>query len=151
MTRWFVGAVAVLLMVAVVPARADEKSHRKAAEDLFKAMDMEKTMEASIDAVLEMQVKANPIMAKFKGVMKKFLSKHMGYSSLKEDLVKMYTTEFTEDDLKDMTKFYQTPTGKKLIKKTPQLTKKSMELGSKRVQENMSELKKMIEDSLKKD
>ena len=64
----------------------------------------------------------------------------MGYASLKEDLLKLYTKEFTEEDLKDMTTFYQSKAGKNLVKKMPLLTKKSMELGAKRVQENMGEL-----------
>jgi len=151
MTRWFVGAVAVVLMAAVVPARADEKSHRKTAEDLLKAMDVEKTMQASIDAALDLQIKANPGLARFKDVMKKFLTKHMSYASIKEDLIKLYVKEFTEDELKDLMKFYQTPTGKKFLKKAPVMMQKGGELGLKRVQENMPELKKMIEDSLKKE
>jgi hypothetical protein len=149
MTRWFISAVAVMLVVTVVPARADEKSHRKAAEELLESMDMDRLLKSSIDSSLEMQVKANPPLAKFKDVVKKFLTKHMGYAALKEDLIKLYAKEFSEDELKDLTKFNKTPTGKKFLKKAPLLMQKAGELGMKKFQDNKEELMKMIQDALK--
>jgi hypothetical protein len=148
MRRSSVGLVLVALLAAGL-ARADEKSHRRAAEELFKAMGTEKSLAASIDTTLDLQVKARPALARFKGVMKKFLHKHMSYDSLKADLVKMYTQEFTESEQKELTKFYQTPAGKKFARMMPVLMKKGAELGQRRVQENLDELKKMIEEAAK--
>ena len=120
MTRWFVGALAVLLVAAVVvPTRADEKSHRQAAEKLLESMDMERLLQASIDSSLDMQVKANPQMQKYRTVLKKFMNKYMSYANLKEDLIKLYAREFTEEELNDLTRFNMTPTGKKFLKKCP--------------------------------
>jgi hypothetical protein len=146
----FAVAVGVLLLAGVA-VRADDKSHRQAAEELFKAMDVESMLAGAIDASLEAQVKANPALAQFKGVMKKFFNKYMSYASLKDDLIKLYTDEFTEDELKEMTKFYKTPTGRKLAKKGPSLMQKGGQLGMARVQKNTAELQKMIQDSLKGD
>jgi hypothetical protein len=145
-----VAALALVLAGAPSRAWADEESHRAAAEDLLKATNTEKTMQAAIDQMLAVQLKANPRMEPFKDVMKKFLSKHVSYAAVKEDLISMYTAEFTEDELKEIATFYRTPTGKKAIAKLPVLMQKGAELGLKRVQENSAELKQMIEDEIKK-
>jgi hypothetical protein len=151
MIRWYMGAVAVILALAVVPARADEKSHRGAAEELLKLMDMDKLMQTSIDALLNAQIKANPAMARYRDVMKKFFAKHMSYASLKEDLIKLYSKEFTEEELRDAIRFYKTPTGRKFLKKAPLLMQKGGELGMRRLQDNIEELKKMIKEAMKDD
>jgi hypothetical protein len=130
--------------------RADEKSHRAAAEELMQAANMEKLLQASVDVALNQQIKANPQLAPFKDVMHKFLSKHMSYAAIKDDLIAMYVAEFTEQELKEVTAFYKTPTGRKVLEKTPTLMQKGGELGAKRVQDNLPELQKMIEEDLKK-
>lgn len=131
-------------------AWADEKSHRAAAEDLLKAANTEQALQAAIDQTLAIQLKANPQLAPVKDVMKKFFAKHLGYSALKDDLIKIHMEEFTEAELKEIAAFYRTPTGKKAADKLPALMQKGAELGMKRVQENADELRRMIEEALKK-
>jgi hypothetical protein len=152
MKRVMAVALAVLVLVATAAAQDEApKSHKAAAEALLKTMDFDKQIATSVDQMVAMQIKANPKMAQFKGVMTKFLKKHMSYASLKGDLVKMYTEAFTEKELKDLTAFYKTPLGKKLLQKQPALMQKGAELGAKKVQDNAAELRKMIEDELKKE
>jgi hypothetical protein len=141
-------AVAVLALVAS-PVWADEASHKKAAEAFLDATNAEKVLTASINAQLDQQIKANPGLAQFKDVMKKFFDKHISYKALKDDLIKIYVKEFKEDELKELTKFYTSPVGKKYAEKMPTLTQKGAELATKRIQDNTEELKKMILDSLK--
>jgi hypothetical protein len=145
MTRWL-SVVAVVLALAVLPARADEKSHRKAAEELFETMDLQKYFQGAVDTMLKLQLKANPAVARYRDVLKKFLDKHMSYASLKEDLVRLYTKEFTEEELKELARFNRTPTGKKFMQKSPGLLQKATEAGAQRVQD---ELKKLVEGARK--
>src|SRR5262249_8056641 len=138
---------AALLAAGPAPA-ADEpsKSHKEAAEALHKAMKMDRTMDAAIDELIDLQIKANPQLTKYKDVMKKFYNKHIRYVKLKDDFVKMYTEAFTEKELKDLTTFYKTPVGRKLLKKQPGLMQKVADLGLKKVRKNQAELQKMIEE-----
>ena len=130
--------------------RATEATHRQAAESLLSLMDMDKLMSESIDQMLEMQVKQNPAIGQFKDEMKKFLSKYMSWSSMKEDMIKIYTAEFTEQELKELLAFYQTPLGKKTVAKMPKLMAKGAELGQQRVQEHLPELQKAIQEQATK-
>jgi hypothetical protein len=139
---------ALLASPFVTLAAPDDKSHRAAAETLLMAANMEESMNSMIDQSLEMQIKTNPQLAPLRAVMRKFFAKHLSFESLKEDFIDLYVEEFTEEELLDIAAFYQTPTGRKSIEKMPVLFQKGGELGSRRVQENAGELRKMIQEEL---
>jgi len=136
-----ISAVAIL---SPGTTRADEASHRKATENLFGVMSMETMISQSIDQMLAMQMQQNPALAQFQPQMKAFLTKYMSWASLKDDMAKLYMAEFTESELNELAKFYQTPLGKKSIQKMPTLMAKGAEIGQKRVQEHLPELEAAI-------
>ncbi len=139
------GAFALLPPLA---ARADETSHRAAAESLLNNMDMDKLMSQSVDQMLQVQVGQNPAIAPYQAQMKTFLSKYMSWAAMKDDMVKIYVNEFTEPELKELNAFYQTPLGKKTVQKMPTLLAKGAEMGQKRVQEHLPELQAAIQSQL---
>jgi hypothetical protein len=124
--------------------RADEASHRKAAETLLGLMGMETLLNQSVDQMLQIQVQQNPQLAQFQPQMKAFLSKYMSWPSLKDDMAKAYMSEFTEPELNELTKFYQSPVGKKTVEKMPSLMQQGAQMGQKRVQEHLPELQAAI-------
>ena len=48
------------------------------------------------------------------------------FSELVDEMAKMYADAFTQQELKDILNFYQTPTGKKLLDQQPKLVDASM-------------------------
>ena len=82
--------------------------------------------------------------------MKAFLNKYMGWASLKDDMAKLYMANFSESELNELNKFYQTPLGKKTVQKMPTLMTKGAEIGQKRVQEHLPELQAAIAAGEKK-
>ena len=143
--KLFLSALLAVALLHPNLARADEASHRQAAESLLGLMGMESLLSQSIDQMLDMQVKQNPQIAPYQQEMKSFLGKYMSWPSLKEDMVKIYMTEFTEPELKELTAFYTTPLGKKTVQKMPALMQKGAEMGQKRVQEHLPELQAAIQ------
>ncbi len=125
--------------------RADEASHKKAAESLLALMGLEKLLSQSVDQMLALQVQQNPALAPYQTQMKTFLNKYMSWASLKDDMAKVYMAEFTEAELNDLIKFYQTPLGKKTVEKMPSLMAKGAEMGQKRMQEHLPELQAAIQ------
>lgn len=57
--------------------------------------------------------------------------KHVDYNELVQKLVPVYSKHFTEQEIVDLLKFYNTSTGKKMIEKTPTILEESMEIGRK--------------------
>ena len=101
-------------------------------------------MSQSVDQMLQIQLKQNPAIAPYEQQMRAFLNKYMSWASMKDDMLKIYTVEFTEAELKELTAFYQTPVGKKTVQKIPQLMAKGAELSQKRMQDHMPELQAAI-------
>lgn len=142
--------VIAALMLPLSNLSADEVSHKAAAEGLLNSMNMEKLLTESVDQMLVVQIQQNPQLAEVQPQMRDFLIKHMSWASLKDDMISIYTAEFTEDELKELTAFYQTPVGKKAIEKMPAMMAKGAELGQKRVQDNLPELQAAIQAALQK-
>jgi hypothetical protein len=139
--------LALGVLISAPSALADEKSHREATEQLLNLMDMEKVMAQSVDQMLAIQVKQNPAMGQFEGQMRAFLGKYMSWASVKEDMIKIYMTEFTEPEIRELIAFYQTPVGKKTVQKLPALLQKSAELSQQRMQQHLPELQQAIQSA----
>ncbi len=105
---------------------------------------MERVLQQSIETALESQIKQNPPIGVYRGVMLKFLGKYMSYESLKDELVQVYAAEFTGDELATLRSFYQTPVGRTAIEKLPTLMVQGMQMGQRRVQAHLGELEEMI-------
>ena len=148
--------LAVLLFLNLMPlARAaDEKgassSHSKAAEETLTLLDTPNLLKQAVDQMVKLQVQQNPAIAPYETLMRDFLSKYMNWESLKPDLIKVYTEEFTEAELGELNKFYQSPIGKKTVQKLPALMNKGSQIGAQRVQEHMPELQAAVAEQEKK-
>jgi len=138
-----------LIIMAVVLTHAvavgDDKSHRKAAENLLIVMDVPKSLPNLAEQVLEGQLKQNPQLMPYRDVMQRFLNKYLNWENLKEEVVTVYMQEFTEKELKQLTEFYKTPVGQKASEKMPRLAFAAGQIGLKRAQEHESELRQMME------
>ena len=121
-----------------------KSTHSKAAEDLLVVMGLEKMTDDVMTQMLDMQIKSNPMLEGKKSVMQAFFKKYMSWSALKDDYVKIYQSEFTENEIKDMIAFYRTPTGKKLADKSGVLAMKGSQMGQQKVQEHITELQQML-------
>jgi len=127
-------------------AVGDEKSHRKAAENLLLVMEVDKSLPKLAEQVLESQLQQNPQLAPQREVMQRFLNKYLNWESVKADTITAYTQEFTEQELKQLTEFYKTPIGKKANEKMPKLAFVGGQIGLKHAQANQAELRQMIEE-----
>lgn len=114
------------------------------ASRLLESLNMERVLQQSIETSLESQIKQNPQIGVYREVMLKFLSKYMSYESLKGELVQIYASEFTGEELVTLRDFYQTPVGRKAIEKLPTLMVQGMQMGQRRVQAHLGELEDMI-------
>jgi len=140
----------VLALAAGQSAWAVSDSHRKAAGRLLDTMDINTLLAGSIESMLRIQISQNPTLQPFENTMRSFFNKHMSGDSLREQFIEIYVGTFTERELDEINTFYSTPTGKKTLNETPALLEKGARLGQQRVQENIPELQRMIQEEAKK-
>ena len=98
-----------------------DAASEKEAEKLLNMVGTQEVMEQSMSQMLDIQLQQNPALAPYKGVMMEFLNENMSYESLKPELIKMYSEEFTSSELREINAFYSTDVGIKSIEKMPTL------------------------------
>jgi hypothetical protein len=139
------GLIAALWLAFAGQAFAAAEDGRQAAAlRLLEAMDMRVNLARTIDQVTLAEVDKNPKLEPFKGVMLEFMHKYMGYDSLKNDLAKIYADAFNLAELDELSRFYQTPVGRKTLQMLPELTVQGGRMGERKVQEHLGELEAMI-------
>ena len=141
----FSRVIVLITALGVSSMSLADAASEKEAEKLLDMVGTQAVMEQSMSQMLDIQLQQNPALAPYKGVMMEFLNKNMSYESLKPDLVKMYSEEFTSSELREINAFYSTNVGKKSIEKMPKLMMQGGQLGATRVQENINGLHAMIQ------
>jgi hypothetical protein len=61
-------------------------------------------------------------------------------------MVKLYTSNFTESELKDLVAFYQSPLGKKVQAKMPQISQQSFQLTQSKLESAVPVVNKLLAD-----
>ena len=134
----------LIIALSVSSISSADAASGKEAEKLLNMIGIQAAMEQSMSQMLDIQLQQNPALAPYKGVMMEFLNENMSYESLKPDLIKIYSEEFTASELREMIAFYSTDVGKKSIEKMPTLMAQGGQLAATRVQENIGDLEARI-------
>ena len=134
----------------IVPAPAED-SHTLAVEELLVAMRMNVNVNKTIDQMMSMQTRVNPDGSAVIDATREFYEKYLNWDAQKGDIVKLYQETFTEDEIRQMTAFYQTPVGQKVIETMPELSSKAMKITMERMAKHMKELREVIAAARVKD
>jgi len=70
---------------------------------------------------------------------------------MKNDLAKLYAKYYTADELKDITNFYKTKTGKKVLATMGKLSYEGQMITQKKLQPHINELKSLLDSVMKED
>ena len=77
------------------------------------------------------------------------LDKAVGWDKLKPEMVKLYTSSFSEQELKDLIAFYQSPLGKKVQETMPRVTAESAQMAQGKLETAVPEVNKLLADMTK--
>lgn len=79
-----------------------------------------------------------------------FKKENVTFASFKADIVKLYKESWSEEEINDLIKFYETPTGKKSIETAPMMMQKTMNLVQGRLQERFPAFQEKIKAIVEK-
>ena len=124
------------------PARAQEPTPARlaAAQQLINSVPMESIYRRTMDQMLAAQLRQNPEMARFQGTMRTFFDKYLSWNDVRGDMARAYALTYTEDEMRQLGAFYQTPLGRRLLETTPELSARTSELTQTRLMQHMPEL-----------
>ncbi|AYC33589.1 DUF2059 domain-containing protein [Pseudomonas cavernae] len=147
---------AVLLVAVSGQVFADAASHAANAERFLKLAHADKLTVPVYSQVQRMfaqrfaQTKApeakKAVLESYQAKANTALDKAVGWDKIKPDMVKLYTSNFTEQELKDLLAFYESPLGKKMLQKMPELTAQSAQLTQAKLESAVPQVNKLLED-----
>jgi hypothetical protein len=141
----------VVMAAGPTPKAADSKTGL--AIELMQATHYERNMQAMQSQIrtlmqaqfaeLEECAAAKPVMREFADAVTDKLNATLMSEDLKVDIAALYAEVFNEEELREITEFYRSPLGRKMLDRMPELMQKSMQVSQERMKPLMPELKKL--------
>ena len=138
MSRLPAFCAALILTCGSAQVLADAKSHEADAERfllLARADKLAVPVYAQVQQMFAQRFAESNAPQSEKAVLETYqaqanaaLEQAVGWDKLKPDMVKLYTSNFNEQEMKDLIRFYESPLGKKVLEKMPTLTAQSAQL-----------------------
>ena len=138
-------ATLLVLVLLTATARADN-THEEAAVQLLESMNARSTALAATNTMADMMIAQNPMLAPYRSVLNEWAEQVFVWENFERKFVKIYTEAFSESEIRDMIRFYETPTGKKFVRLQPDLMHKGAQIGFELGQENAPLLDRMIRE-----
>jgi hypothetical protein len=156
MTRLRAICTAVALVCASGQVFADTASHNASAETFLKLAHADKLgtpVYMQVQQMFQQRFDESKAPESKKALLETYqakanaaLDQSIGWNKLKPDMVKLYTANFTEQELKDLVAFYQSPLGKKVLTKMPELTQQSAQLTQGKLEAAVPVVNKLLAD-----
>lgn len=146
------------VLSAVTPERlfADERSHRKLAEEFMVLTDTAKMMTSSLDQVKTKQLDKLDEVAypgknpeKDQNLKKRvadYLDEKLVWNHFREGYIAVYAELFTEEELKELVDFYSSPVGRKVQNNTQDLRVKLLQSTQMQLKGVTFDIKKIEKD-----
>jgi len=141
-----IGIALAILSVCASPVRADESSHVQAAKDLLVAKDAPGNIIGGAEAMADAMVQQNPTLRPFRDVIIDWAERYMTWESIEDEFAALYVDEFTEEELRELIAFYETPVGRKSVDAMPRLMKQGAMIGARLGPQHSGELRVMSEE-----
>lgn len=116
----------------------------KTAAELLHVLHAERSAMAGVDVMIDMMIRNHPMMAPYRAVMMRWAKKYLSWSRMGPKMVRMYANAFTESQLRDLIRFYNTPTGRKAVRELPKLERRGAMIGEQMAMRHTAELQQMI-------
>jgi hypothetical protein len=125
-----------ILLTCCTTAHASEITHRAAAESMLQATKVEKNLTSvyeQMSRMIEQQFKkmdvpedAIPILTKYRNKQIDVMKEELSWQKLKDDIASAYMKVYSEEEIRELTKFFTSPIGTKYVEKMPELTQEMM-------------------------
>jgi hypothetical protein len=126
--------ISVLAIFSITAFSQDKAADLK---KLIKLMDSEKMIDNMMNSLVPAlqqqtagQIQGDSAKQKMEQYIKFMMSevKTMTIRLVNEDMVQIYDKHFTQQEIKDLINFYESPTGKKMLAKTPEISSDLMNI-----------------------
>jgi hypothetical protein len=129
-------------------AQDTSATHREAVKQLMAVTHLREVTAQSMDDVVKSQMAQMPQLKPYESIMQTFLKEQMDWSALEPEFTRIYMEVFTEKELRDIVKIYQTPAGQMMLTKMPLLLVKTNEFTQRRLQSGLPVLMERLQAAM---
>ena len=138
-------AIFILAQHHAVADTSESAAREQAATELIDLMGLEEQMLGGATAMVDAMSSQSPELRQYRDVIIEWAESIMTWETFGPQLTQIYAEAFTENELRDLIAFYQTPTGQKTLSLMPELTQKGAQLGVTEAQAHIPRLQQMIQ------
>lgn len=139
--KWFL--LVLMFFAQAVLAQTFSQSHHKKVDKLFEVVQFDKSVEQQID-VITSSLANDPKLAVHRNRFKALLMEIIGQGTLTKNVKNIYLNNFSEKEIDELIKFYQSSSGKKLLHKMPEITKNLTEMIQSTMVENSAKINNFL-------
>lgn len=140
MKRILLGIAFLLWIPMVNGSDATDEDVKK----FFDVISVKRNYQAGIEGMMAVQRRTVKDFYLFESTFKEWVDKYISWESVEPDMIKLYRGHFSSEDIKELTRFYQTPVGKKYIENAPLISKETMKIGGDAAASNRKYLQEMM-------
>lgn len=145
----FFAFAAFAATAADAPApKTGNSGDRMLAVSLLEAEGVPEMMEKTLQATLDVQMKESPELAPFRKAFETYLRKTISYEAQKEELVTIYLSVYTPDEIRELIRFYQTPIGRKKAAAGARIAIAAAETTQRKMRENIPAFQEQMQQSI---
>jgi len=126
-------------------------------DEMFRVMAMDKQITGGFDAMLPViDQMTNQLKLDAKGkdelreIFRSWFNEDLDRKKMLKEVKILYSQAFTNDEIHEITKFYQSPVGKKFLEKSAHLMKKGAQIGMQEAQAKQVQLMERVKPFLEK-
>ena len=151
--KLFTVCLVIMILIFSFGLSANAACSRDSVEKLLLLTKVDQLMNQMYDQIKPMVLQQfrqmnltkdqSQIIDKYMGKMFDVMKSEMSWDKIKDDFIQIYESVYSEEEIQDLIKFYQTPTGQKLIEKTPIVIQQSMAINQKYVMNIMPQIQEI--------
>ena len=149
--------MAFLLVLPVVTFAGDDDAQRRLrVEQLLDLIDADLMIDNVYDQMNQVmaqtadQMKIQPgeraVLDRYHSRVTELLKSDFSWEKLKPPMIDLYLKHYSDQEISDMITFYQTPSGKSLLKKMPLVMRDSVQLSQQKMQVVFPKIQQLIEE-----
>ena len=142
--KTLIASVTLALLTIITPAQEANEESLAAAGKLIETMGIRRELATNFQSAMEpmiQQMGLPPEQAvKMRAIFGEWWEKDIDQEAVIAQFKKLYAETFSIDELAELELFYQTPLGQKVLKSTPAITQKGMQIGMAAAQTKQPEL-----------
>lgn len=149
--------ILTLSLFVISGLSATPESHRKAAKDVITVISAPEDLTQSVSQALTPflnQLKRKGMPDKLRTDVRRafmaWIREDIVWEEMVPPMIDLYVEEFTEDELNQILAFYQTPVGRKMIKKFPTLFASGAKIGQDYAKSKQADLLQRIQPIISK-